>query len=488
MDSDDAKVSLLMKSARNPDAVSIAVEKFEIQELHSSSFSFEESPFGYPLESGRKNRPRIPLIRAVYHIFKANVGAGVFLLPTFYQTSGYLLGALMVFFLGVIVVDCAVALIKVKQKLSDPLLTTYSAVVRFVLGSKVETFANVALIFTQFGFCTIYLQYAASVMSTMWMVESGSYWFLILSTAIVTPLTCLSHRMEKLAFASLVASVSVLAALCSTLIVALQSLISNGISPGVYKVVFTPRILLFVSGYLFSLEGVGIVLPIEDCLDHRGQQLFPSFLRKILFFIIAMYFCFGVLGYLAYGDSLTTSVVLSLPEGKAKQITEFLVALSLILSYPVQYVPAIQLLDTACNIEMKSSPRSAVFLRLCINTILAIIAGIVGPQALNMMASFIGAFGGVHLMITIPALLSLFVDVAIDSKSSEKTVKKYFWSLVKSRKEKETGKWLLYVLFTTVVWLGGLVYTGLVVYSNSVSEGVGPVTTSVPSAMDNYSV
>lgn len=488
MYSDEAKDSLLKKSTWNPDAVSIPVEKFEIQELHSSSFNFEGSLSGYPLDSSRKNRPQMPLIRAVYHIFKANVGAGVFLLPTYYQTSGYLLGALMVFVLGLIVVDCAVALIKVKQKLSDPSLTTYSAVVHFVLGSKVKTFVNVALIVTQFGFCTIYLQYTASVMSTMWMAESGNYWFLILSTAIVTPLTCLSHRMEKLAYASLLASVCILVALCSTLIVVLQSLLSNGISSGAYKIVFTPRILLFVSGYLFSLEGVGIVLPIENCLNSADQQLFPSFLRKILFFIIAVYFCFGALGYMAYGDSLTTSVVLSLPEGKAKQITELLVALSLILSYPVQYVPAIQLLDTAFNIEIKSSPRSAVFLRVCINSILATIAGIAGPQALNMMASFIGAFGGVHLMITIPALLSLFVDFAIDSKSSEKTVKKYFWNLVQSPKKNGTGKWLLYVLFTTIVWFGGLIYTGLVVYSNSVSEGVGPVTTPVPTVMDNYSV
>lgn len=464
-------------------AASIAVETFEVQELNASQFSCGASLSDFPLTS-RSDPPRMSLIRVAYHIFKANVGAGVFLLPTFYQTSGYLLGALVVFILGVIVVDCAIGLIEVKQKLADPSLSTYPAVVRFVLGPKVEAYANVSLIFTQFGFCTIYLQYASSVVSTMAAFEDRSYWFLTFCTAIVTPLTCLSHRMEKLAYASLIASLSVLVALWCTSMAALQSLSSNGISPGAYKVVFSPKILLLISGYLFSLEGIGIVLPIENCLEPADQQRFPLFLKKVLFLIVAMYFCFGVLGYLAYGESLTTSVVLSLPEGTLKQITELIVVVSLLLSYPVQYVPAIQLLDTALNIDIKSSPKPALLLRVCINVILATIAGIVGPQALNMMASFIGAFGGVHLMITIPALLSLLVNSAIENKENQKTLKNYFWSLLSSPIEKEQWKWLLYIFFTIIVWAGSLLYTGLVVYSNSVSQGVGPVTTLAPNYTD----
>lgn len=467
-------------SARCLAAASIAVERFEVQEVNNSQYSFDASSTKFPFIGSERDSPRMPLIRVVYHIFKANVGAGVFLLPTFYQTSGYLLGALVVFVLGLIVADSAIALINVKQRIADPSLSTYSAVVRFVLGSKIEAYANVSLIFTQFGFCTIYMQYAASVFSTMAPFENRSYWFLILCTALVTPLTCLSHKMEKLAFASLIASLSVLFALCSTSIVALQSVYSDGISPGAYKIVFTPKILLFISGYLFSLEGIGIVLPIENCLDPGDQQRFPSFLKVVLLFIVGMYFFFGVLGYLAYGESLTTSVVLSLPEGNSKQITELLVVLSLLLSYPVQYVPAIQLIDTALNIDIKTSPRTAMLLRVCINSIIATIAGIVGPGALNMMASFIGAFGGIHLMITIPALLSLFVDIALDSSKDERTLTRYIRSLTMCPLKKEQQKWLLYVFFTGVVSVGSLVYTGLVVYTNSVSQGVGPVADSPP--------
>lgn len=51
------------------------------------------------------------LPKAAFHIFKGNVGAGVFLLASFYENTGYLLGAICVLLLGVLMIDCALVLL-----------------------------------------------------------------------------------------------------------------------------------------------------------------------------------------------------------------------------------------------------------------------------------------------------------------------------------------------------------------------------------------
>lgn len=474
MNPEDEQIRRPLRSV-SPNTMRVLASNIETLEYNSfSTYGPKALQVDGTQHGGKKQRHKMSLRSVAFHIFKGNVGAGVFLLPTFYQTSGYLLGAIVIALLSIIIVDCTLALIEVKQKLADPALTTYPAVVRFVLGSKFEMYTNVSLSFTQFGFCVMYLQYSSSMMAAITNKESHSTFFLILCTIIVTPLTFLSHRMEQLAYGSLVASISVSIALVGTAVVACRTLASDGIAAQVYSVVWTPKILLFFSGYLFSLEGIGIVLPIEECLEASDRPKFPSFIKKVLFSIIIMYFCFGVLGYVAYGENLTTSVVLALPDGALKKSMEFLVALSLILSFPVQYVPAIQLIDSALDIHIETKFRSAILLRTGINVALACVAGIFGPQALNMMASFIGAFGGVHLMITIPTLLSLLVDLAIEDTRNERTRKQCLMYVLKGAKREKRIRRLFYLILTLLVWLGGLFYTGLAIFNDSASEGVGP--------------
>lgn len=475
MNREDEQIRRPLRSV-SPDTLRVLSSNLETLEYNSfSTYGPKALQVDSAQHGGKKQKHKMSLRSVVYHVFKGNVGAGVFLLPTFYQTSGYLLGAAVIALLSIIIVDCTLALIEVKQKLADPALSTYPAVVRFVLGKKFETYTNVSLAFTQFGFCVMYLQYSSSMMAGITNKPNSSGWFLVLCTIIVTPLTFLSHRMEQLAYGSLVASVSVSIALIGTAIVACRTIVYDGISPQAYPVVWTPKILLFFSGYLFSLEGIGIVLPIEDCLDSSDRPKFPSFIKKVLLSIIIMYFCFGVLGYVAYGENLTTSVVLALPDGALKKCMEFLVALSLILSFPVQYVPAIQLIDAALDIHVETKCRSAILVRTGINVALASVAAIFGPQALNMMASFIGAFGGVHLMITIPTLLSLLVDLAIEDTNNERTRKECLLYILKGAKREKRVRRLFYLFLTQLVWLGGLFYTGLAIFNDSVSEGVGSV-------------
>lgn len=416
----------------------------------------------------------ITLRKAAFHVFKANVGAGIFLLPSFFQATGYFLGGVVMVILGLVVIDCTCAIVEVKQKLESGIFWTYPSITRHVLGSAAEKFVYLSLVLTQFGFCTIYLQYSASTLASLSSREEYEVWFLVLCTILVTPWTFQTHRMEILAYSSLVATISVFVALIVTSIAASSTLIQHGISDEAYVFVFSPKIILFASGYLFSLEGIGIVLPVENSLQPADQKEFPTLLKKILFLIIALYFVFGAAGYIAYGGNLTTSVVFSLPDGVRKLIIEFFLVLSLLLSFPVQYVPAIQIFDIALDINEHYNHRIA--LRVCINIGLATVAGICGSAALNLMASFIGAVGGVHLMITVPTLLMLFVDQSLQIECKRMTAKDNFLFFVCSLKDRKRLRYVVYLFLTLVTWVGAVLYTGLAIYRNPVAEELGPTT------------
>lgn len=84
--------------------------------------------------------------------------------------------------------------------------------------------------------------------------------------------------------------------------------------------------------------------------------------------------------------------------------------MSLILGYPIQYVPAIQIIDKAFHIKSRRGNGIAYGVRIALNVFFGVIAVSIGADTIDVLASFIGAFAGVHLMITIPSLLALQID------------------------------------------------------------------------------
>ena len=62
---------------------------------------------------------------------------------------------------------------------------------------------------------------------------------------------------------------------------------------------------------VFCFEGFSMTLPLEDSMAER--ESFASVLRRAFMGITICYSCFGVFGYLAYGDATLDIVTLNLP-------------------------------------------------------------------------------------------------------------------------------------------------------------------------------
>ncbi|KEG11644.1 putative amino acid tansporter [Trypanosoma grayi] len=398
--------------------------------------------------------------RAAFHIFKGNVGAGVFLLPTYYQDAGYGLGVVLFLLLGVLMIDCALALLYAKQKINRVEVRTYPAVVEYVLGRNLMHFTRFSLIFTQFGFCVVYIQYASSMFAALFNIQHMYEAFVVLSALVVTPMTFFSNRMGALAYASMIAAVFVAVVLAGVTAEEVKNLSTQGLAPGTAFFVPTMRVLVFISGHMFSLEGIGVVLPVENSMAPEDRRRFPSLVKWTLTSVVALYFVFGLLGYMAFGGALQTSVVLALPPSTMKRLLQVLLGLSLIFGYPIQYVPAIQLVDRALGINLRRNRKEAYLVRISLNIFFSVLAGSIGADTINVFASFLGAFTGVHLMITMPVLLALLTDRVVDSgRHNELSVSEYISLLFKLPDDVAERRWYFYLLFAMIVWVGGTYYT-----------------------------
>lgn len=399
------------------------------------------------------------LCGAAFHIFKGNVGAGVFLLPTYYQDAGYLLGTICVALLGALMIDCSVSLLRAKQTIQRTDVKTYPAVVGFVLGDWFQRFAKFSLIFTQFGFCVMFLQYAAFLFASLvdgrWAYAS----FILLSAIAVTPMTFLTHRLHLLAYASLVAGVFVAVVLTGTTTVDIQHLANHGRAVNVEAAILSPRLLLFLSGHMFSLEGIGVVLPVENSVAPEQRRKYGHIMMYTLVIIVLFYIFFGVLGYLAYGETLQTSVVLALPPSTSKYVMQVLLGLSLVLGFPIQYVPAIQLLDKSLGVSLEKDRNKAYCVRIMLNTVIGVVALCIGGDTITTFASFLGAFAGVHLMITIPTLLALQLDHAVAGDMEKYDYGEYLLLMFRGPYTQLRSRYFAYLLLAVVLSVGGVIAT-----------------------------
>lgn len=71
---------------------------------------------------------------------------------------------------------------------------------------------------------------------------------------------------------------------------------------------------LFFSTVIFAMEGIGVVMPVENNME-RPQYFLgcPGVLNTAMSIVVVLYATIGFFGYLKYGDFTEGSVTLNLP-------------------------------------------------------------------------------------------------------------------------------------------------------------------------------
>lgn len=382
----------------------------------------EASPDEEDVEEGelahRKSIPDTPLRAGAFHIFKGNVGIGIFLLPMVYNDMGYVLSPIVGLGVGVIVIDSMVMLLASKKRINRAKVQTFPEVSEFVFGSLMRVVVNVAIVMTQFSFCLMYMQSAGTIFSEIVDFEGSYKVFCLIQLFIVLPLCFLSNNLKLLAISSAAATCLVWFTVVGTIVFFVRELRENGGVADTIKPTGEPsKWPLFIASNITVLEGIAVVLPVENAVAKQDKPRVPLMVRVTMTGIICLYLFYALFGYLAYGCALKNTTVTVLPVSAFGDIVRCGLAINLLLTYPLQFVPAIQIIDKALKIPADRAggkSKKAILTRVGINILIMVVAMLIGGDTIALLTGFVGATAAVFLAIILPAMLALHVDYSVE--------------------------------------------------------------------------
>ena len=358
------------------------------------------------------------IYKSAFHVFKANVGTGVFLLPTFYPDAGYVVSVILAILIGMAVVDCTRQLLHVKVTINRRDVTTYSQVCRYVCGPGLGWFLFVAMCLTQFGFCLMYSQLLGDTMVTLVPFNGSKYVWVSLLLVIGFPMTLFSDNLSLLAVASIVATISVFYSLICCLVETCRILNRNGVNPTCDVAGNRIPIGWFnnLANNMMSLEGIAIVLPVHAACTQK--KLVPMMVTLVIGGVILWYLLFGLTGYLAHGNTMTTSLIAAVEHSPWGTSIRVFFIINIIFTYPLQFMSAMQLIDST----VKCKPRSwiGMGIRLLINLIIWALAMALPTSAVNIVVALIGALPSPCMVMIIPSLLSMHVRYAVEHPDEDR--------------------------------------------------------------------
>lgn len=384
--------------------------------------------------SSEEYRGNTSLPRAAFHIFKGNVGAGFFLLPKMFSEAGCVVGSTIQLLCGVVVVDCALMLLRCKYFINRPEVQSYSEVTRFLLGNKMQRCVEASLVISQLGFCLIYMELSSGLFNQVLSVPGGYRLWVVAGTVLVTPLAFVAYNLKLLAIASGLASAFIMFVIGVTAEHTVSHLVNNGKAATAKLAASVWDYPLFLSSQMSILDGIGLVLPIENAV--KAKSSFPFLLSAMLACIVLLEAVYGQTSYIAFGTTINNTTLEIMGGGVLTNVSRVLLGVALLLTHPLQLCPAMQIIDTWIGTE--SSRTKYVLSRVTVCVALSAIAVAVGEDATSLVWAFIGSAGASFLAVILPPFLEL---KRISEASSRSSLVRATYEVVESKhQDDDTGE------------------------------------------------
>ncbi|CAB3220810.1 unnamed protein product [Arctia plantaginis] len=292
---------------------------------------------------------------ALAHLLKASLGSGVLAMPHAFKNAGLVVGSVGTLFIGLICCHVIHVLVKTSQQLCVELKRPalgYADTCDLVFqhGPKpirkfapfVRELADWALALTHAGACCVYTVVIAESFRQVSIAYDGPAWsvtiYCALTLIVLIPLTQISKLKYLVPFSAL-ANVVWLVSISISLYYCLKD------QPAISERNLAASITglpTFISTCLFAMEGIGVVMPIENEMTKPHRFLGYSGVLNIAMAIVAIMYGFvGFCGYLKFGETVRGSLTLNLPQDEVlAQAAKLMVACVMLLSFAlIYYVP-----------------------------------------------------------------------------------------------------------------------------------------------------
>ncbi|KXJ73016.1 hypothetical protein RP20_CCG016748 [Aedes albopictus] len=372
-------------------------------------------------------------LETIMHIFKGNVGPGLYAMGQAFYNGGILVSPVLTVLLGITCIHSQHLLLiaskKIKSKLpaSDKYPDFAETVelcfehgpVRFQRWSRAMRLAvNVFICVTQLGFCTIYDFYGIHLDIRLHM--------LIILVPILLP--SLIRNFKYLAWCMTLANACMILGICITAYYAVQDL-----PPISERNYFSSwhQLPLYFGTAIFAFEGIALVLPLQNAMKHPEDFGRPLGVLNVGMAVVTFIFTgLGFVGYLKWGDDVKSSLTLNIPHDEIlAQSVKVMVSFGILLGYALQFFIAIQIMLPSVVKKVGFGRTHPVLVDLTFRTFMVLVTLLVdltfrtfmvlvtfaiAESILNVGAliSLIGALCSTSLALVFPPVLELILGLA----------------------------------------------------------------------------
>eukprot|EP01135_Chromosphaera_perkinsii_P005291 Nk52_evm3s334 gene=Nk52_evmTU3s334 len=357
------------------------------------------------------------------NLLKSYLGSGVLGLPFAFSQSGFIAGIVILGITAFFATHSMLMLIKTKAMLKDRGAESFADVAYLSFGHKMSVAVNILLVFTQFGFCIVYMVFVSDNVLRFFPTEHqdmGRFVVLVVLFPAFYGLA-LIRSLKWIGPVSAIANILFLFGTGVVEIAALFQLIFNVI-PGqalnVDVMVKWDTLPLMFGMAVYAFEGIGVVLPCQTAM--KDAKRFPSVLTYAMAVATCCYILFGGICYLAFGKDTNDNITANFEEfanhSSNKYFWNFLVKIVRIClifvimsTFPVQ----LYVVTDICELELFKPGRLSQenrtkkenifrFLLVLLATVIAI-----SVHNFGLLMGLVGAFGSCALQFVFPAAFYL---------------------------------------------------------------------------------
>ncbi|KAG8232779.1 hypothetical protein J437_LFUL013259 [Ladona fulva] len=279
---------------------------------------------------------------------------------------------------------------------------------------------NVFLVIDLLGCCCVYIVFVAeNIKQVVDFNSSHDLDIRIYMALLLLPCILLSwvRNLKHLAPFSMLANLLIATGMAITFYYIFTELPAPSERPQFSTVHQLP---LFFGTAIFALEGIGVVMPLENNMKTPTHFVgCPGVLNIGMFIVVLLYSGFGFFGYLKYGDDTLGSVTLNLPtEDILAQSVKVMIAVAIFLTYGLQFYVPMEIIWK--GLKPHCSQRPALYEYL-IRTVLVVLTVCIAAAIPNLgpFISLVGAVCLSTLGIMFPAIIEV---VTFWEKDGDQTI------------------------------------------------------------------
>ncbi|XP_055698941.1 proton-coupled amino acid transporter-like protein CG1139 isoform X2 [Phlebotomus papatasi] len=292
---------------------------------------------------------------ALAHLLKSSLGTGILAMPMAFKNAGLLFGGIGTIVVGILCTYCVHILVKtshdVCKKGRVPSLGFAETVEKvFALGPQpIQKFANASKLFvdyalmaTYYSAACVYIVFIATSFAKVINFELELDWDVRIYIALIFIPVLIMGQIRILKYLvpfSAIANLFIIVTFAVTLYYMFNVELEFHDKP-----LFSSfgQLPLFFSTVIFAMEGIGVVMPVENSMKKPQHFLgCPGVLNTAMITVIVLYAVMGFFGYVRFGDIVEGSITLNLPQTEPlAQTAQILIALAILFTFGLQfYVP-----------------------------------------------------------------------------------------------------------------------------------------------------